>query len=102
MFCSKCGKEIYDEAVVCPFCGCSTGKNVVSSNVLYNEDNVSGGLVFATILIPLVGIIMGIVNLCRKKTVSGATYLITGIIVWIIYMVFLSHFWNPFWFWFFW
>ena len=25
-FCSKCGKEINDEAVVCPACGCPTSK----------------------------------------------------------------------------
>ena len=25
-FCSHCGKEISDEAVVCPFCGCATEK----------------------------------------------------------------------------
>ncbi|MBE6619484.1 MAG: zinc ribbon domain-containing protein [Ruminococcaceae bacterium] len=25
MFCSKCGKEINDEAVVCVHCGCATG-----------------------------------------------------------------------------
>lgn len=24
MFCSKCGKEIMDEAVICPNCGCAT------------------------------------------------------------------------------
>lgn len=24
MFCSKCGKEIMDEAVICPSCGCPT------------------------------------------------------------------------------
>ena len=24
MFCSKCGKEINDEAVVCVYCGCAT------------------------------------------------------------------------------
>lgn len=24
MFCSKCGKEIMDEAVICPHCGCAT------------------------------------------------------------------------------
>ena len=24
-YCSKCGKEIMDEAVVCPNCGCATG-----------------------------------------------------------------------------
>ena len=25
MFCSKCGKEIENEAVVCIHCGCATG-----------------------------------------------------------------------------
>ena len=25
MFCTKCGKEIMDEAVICPHCGCETG-----------------------------------------------------------------------------
>lgn len=25
-FCEKCGKEIMDEAVVCPNCGCATSK----------------------------------------------------------------------------
>ena len=23
-YCSKCGKEILDEAIACPFCGCAT------------------------------------------------------------------------------
>ena len=25
MFCSKCGQQILDEAVICPHCGCATG-----------------------------------------------------------------------------
>ena len=25
-FCSKCGKEILDEAVICPHCGCATAQ----------------------------------------------------------------------------
>ena len=24
MFCNKCGKEIADEALICPYCGCGT------------------------------------------------------------------------------
>ena len=24
-FCSKCGNELFDEAVICPKCGCATG-----------------------------------------------------------------------------
>ena len=26
MFCEKCGKEVYDEAVVCLNCGCALGQ----------------------------------------------------------------------------
>lgn len=28
MYCNKCGKQIADEAVVCPGCGCAVEKNV--------------------------------------------------------------------------
>ena len=24
MYCNKCGKEIDDEALICPYCGCGT------------------------------------------------------------------------------
>lgn len=41
MFCSKCGKEINDEAMICPECGCATGNfsNTVNNNSSgYSED----------------------------------------------------------------
>lgn len=28
-YCTKCGKELFDEAVLCPGCGCATGANPV-------------------------------------------------------------------------
>ena len=31
-FCTHCGKEIFDEAVICPGCGCSTGPVSVQTN----------------------------------------------------------------------
>lgn len=31
MFCSKCGKEILDEAVVCIHCGCAVKGNITNS-----------------------------------------------------------------------
>ena len=31
-FCSKCGKEIMDEAVICPNCGCATGNYAPKAN----------------------------------------------------------------------
>ena len=37
MFCSKCGKEIMDEAVVCPNCGCPTAKYENPTPKISNE-----------------------------------------------------------------
>ena len=45
MFCKRCGKEIYDEAVICPNCGCDTGKNVAPPYVPRDDDENSGGLI---------------------------------------------------------
>lgn len=38
-FCSKCGKEMVDEAVVCPSCGCS----VENEKKATNENAANGG-----------------------------------------------------------
>ena len=32
MFCSKCAKEIADEAMICPACGCATANFYISQN----------------------------------------------------------------------
>ena len=44
MFCSKCGKEINDEAVVCVHCGCATakyeeGKKEKEQPIIINNNN---------------------------------------------------------------
>ena len=44
MFCSKCGKEINDEAVVCVHCGCATEKmrqqeSVKDQPIIINNNN---------------------------------------------------------------
>ena len=40
MFCTKCGKEIMDEAVICPNCGCATGNFAPKTNY-YSEDYIA-------------------------------------------------------------
>lgn len=42
-FCSKCGKEIMEEAVVCPGCGCAVENEVKLKEVSY-DDCVKGAL----------------------------------------------------------
>ena len=50
-FCSKCGKEIVDEAVVCPHCGCA-----VSQVDAY--DAPSMGFAVIGFFLPIVGLIL--------------------------------------------
>lgn len=43
MFCSKCGKEIANEAVICPNCGCATANyhaptTATTQNATYSKD----------------------------------------------------------------
>lgn len=54
-FCSHCGKEIMDAAVVCPHCGCAVGA------VSDEPDVPSTGLNILSLLIPLVGLILYLV-----------------------------------------
>lgn len=55
-FCSKCGNELADEAVICPNCGCGVEAPVTAAKEAA-EDNVSVGFCVLSFLIPLFGII---------------------------------------------
>ena len=92
MFCSKCGKEIMDEAVICVHCGCkvegSKAQSVETHAKAQVEDKVSVGLCVLSVLIPLFGIIYW--PLKHKVTPKKAQACgIAGIISWAISFVFL-------------
>ena len=55
MFCKKCGKEIMDEAVVCPSCGCQTEKAVAKPA---EADGKSFGFGVLGFFVPIVGLIL--------------------------------------------
>lgn len=66
MFCQQCGKEILDQAVVCVGCGCTTpsGTSAVGTNVVKAWGWVAMfSLVIVSLLIPLVGWIVGGINM---------------------------------------
>lgn len=92
MFCSKCGKEIFDEAVVCPNCGCQTSnyktqapqENPTPQTVPVQpsvdvEKNKSTGKtlgiigIVVGIFIPLVGWICGGIGLSKLNAVLNVS-----------------------------
>ncbi len=85
-FCSKCGKEIVDEAIVCTNCGCAVADSSAPKQI-YN-DEVSIGLCILAALIPLFGIIYWPVK--HKETPKRAQACgITAIVAWVIYILLL-------------
>ncbi len=54
MYCRNCGQEVNDEAVVCPHCGCETGKKKLT-------DESSFGWAFLGFLFPVIGLILYLV-----------------------------------------
>lgn len=53
-YCEKCGKEIMEEAVICPGCGCAVKQQPVKREISYNDcvkgaatTNIIAGIVLA-------------------------------------------------------
>ena len=83
MFCSSCGKTIPNDSEFCPECGLSLKNSPTQKTTQSGQSWTNGamiGLVIATVLIPLVGIVMGIINLKdAHKGGQATTLLIVGI-----------------------
>lgn len=63
-YCTRCGKEILAQAVVCPHCGCAAGS-------LSDEADIpSTGLNIISLLLPFVGLILYLVY--HEKTPKKA------------------------------
>ena len=97
MFCQKCGKEIHNEAVVCIHCGCSVnrGSSVSTQNTSYravqeSSSTANCAMLFA-FLIPIVGLILGIIGVNKYITPSyksrSVSAIVISIIVWILSFV---------------
>ncbi len=79
-FCQKCGKEILDEAVVCPNCGCMTNPTA-SKSIIAEDDSVSVGLCVLSAFIPLFGLIYWAVkNSSTPKRAKACG--ITALVAW--------------------
>ena len=91
-YCTKCGKELIDEAVVCTSCGCSTGTGSVARPTT-GEDAPSAGLAVLSFFIPLVGLILYLIYKdtfpLRAKSVGKGALIgfIVGVVVTIVYVL---------------
>lgn len=79
MFCSKCGKEITDEAVVCPGCGCPIKKPV----------NPTLGYIMG-LLFPIIGVVLSIYYLAKGSPGHFAGVLATSICAWFFWAAFIE------------
>lgn len=81
MICPNCGREIADMAVVCPNCGTPVSPQN-QPNINMGEEKANVGFIILTIFFPIVGIILGIIEINKGNKSAGKTYLITaGIVV---------------------
>ncbi len=59
-YCTRCGKELFDEAVVCTGCGCSCQPQTDINNP-GEEDKKSFGWALLGFMVPLAGLILYLV-----------------------------------------
>ena len=64
-FCSKCGNELFDEAVICPKCGCATG-DMTKGNAKAKNHNQSQ---------------------MNKNQILGAALIIGGIAIIVVFVI---------------
>ena len=96
-FCEKCGKEIMDETVVCPNCGCGIDSTSVNNQIEENKSaskvsvalgiaGIVGGVLLAIVghICSIIAIILGIVDCTKKKKPTGLILGIIGEVVSII------------------
>ena len=93
MFCRTCGREIHDEALICPYCGCGTGK---MKNANRGNDAKSFGWALLGFLIPIIGLILFLLwkeeyPLRAKSVGKGAlTSVIVSVVVSILYAILIG------------
>lgn len=85
-YCTNCGKEIDDDAVMCLNCcyvvpSSNTPVQEAIQEPVFEEVKASTGLVVLSILFPIVGLILSIIK--WKETPKAAkTYLTAALIAW--------------------
>jgi predicted nucleic acid-binding Zn ribbon protein len=86
MFCSSCGKEIADDAVVCIGCGRSVSKNTKTREKWTTAEMIV--MVITTTIFPIIGFVYGGIGLSKEeKKGQGALLLVTAILVSLVWTI---------------
>jgi hypothetical protein len=83
MYCVGCGNELHEKAVICPKCGVPTENNPIKPKI--SRGNLIGCYIFAVIM-PIIGLILGIYLLFKDQVAHGIAVLILSITAWYIFM----------------
>lgn len=116
MYCTNCGKQIDDKAIVCPNCGVATSNFVAPNTVKVQQPveeeskvNAFGIVAFAVGMASLIGLgvifcissIVGLIfsiiairgkakyNRCNGFATAGLVLSIVSLVLWFIYWIFI-------------
>lgn len=91
-FCSHCGKELMDEAVVCVNCGCSVNGANSMANAAAGEDIPNGGLNILSFFIPIVGLILycAMQSKTPRKAKQIGIFALVGFVINLVLVIALS------------
>lgn len=70
MFCSKCGHELVDEAIVCTKCGCGVNTCHTVKNIVPEKDEADVGLIILSVIVPIIGLVLWVLK--NKETPNAA------------------------------
>lgn len=85
MYCSRCGREIDDKVLTCPYCGTKTMNNL---NTFITNDQPSFGYAFISFIIPIVGFILYLIY--RDERPKRAKSALKGAAAGIIVGIFIA------------
>lgn len=91
-YCPKCGKELFDEAVVCPGCGCAQSNTTVQTQA----DSSSFGYALLGFCIPIVGLILWLIwkdstpQRAKSAGKGALVSVIASVVFYVIYFVFIA------------
>ena len=101
-YCSKCGKELADEAVVCVGCGFPVNTAASKQSMIAIDENAAKKETFSfancaliyAFLIPIVGLILGIIGLVKCKTIAFnnkfTIAVIASVSAWAFYVLIIA------------